>query len=73
MQFSKSLLLSLVVIGATAFDHIYARDEANANDQLEVRNAIQAAHDISLRSTDPDLFRREVSLPVFWNDEVPII
>jgi hypothetical protein len=65
MQFNKSLLLSLFVLGATAFDHIYARDEANANDQVDVRDALQAAHDIAMRSTDPDLFRREVkSAPV---------
>jgi hypothetical protein len=62
MQLNKSLLVSLFVLGATAFDNIYARDEANANDQLDVRDALQAAHDIAMRSTDPDLFRREVKV-----------
>jgi hypothetical protein len=60
MQFSKALLLPLFILGATAFDHIYEGDEMNANDALDVRNSLQAAHDIAMRSTDPDLFRREV-------------
>lgn len=62
MQFTKSFVLSIFLLGATAVADINARDEIVARDQLKVRDALQEAHEIAMRS-DPDVFRREVSLP----------
>jgi hypothetical protein len=62
MQFTKSFVLSIFLLGATAVADINARDEIVARDQLKVRDALQEAHEIAMRS-DPDVFRREVRLP----------